>query len=145
MVDPQGKEFPVVSSRPQDVSLCTTTVPFRRDRDIRVLRSVVNSLKSFYSLLHIAKSSPDPRLPSSYDVLQELQAIGVHRNWSSAEVFYNAVARAIDRLDDGHTVLVLGCPPFTHRYACFHHLGNCGKTSSSIPHSGDDCSPLFSI
>jgi len=69
--------------------------------------------KSFYPLIHIAKSSPDHRLGSSYDILGELREL-TERNWTVAEDFYTSIANKVDGLNDAHTALRPVCPPFYH-------------------------------
>lgn len=112
--DSQGAlDSPYAFARPTQVARCTQAVPFDASRELSTLRSVALILESFYSLLHVARSSPDPRLPSQYHVLQQLRALG-RQNWTDAETFYASVATAVNHLDDGHTQLRLGCPPFNH-------------------------------
>lgn len=101
-------------ARPSEVLACTRSVAFNRARDLGTLSSIINYFKSFYGLLHVATKSPDPGLPSNYDIIKELEAVA-YKRWSTAEEFYTAVAQAIDGLNDGHTSLDLSCPPFLHR------------------------------
>lgn len=101
-------------ARPTEVLPCTRTVLFNPKRDLANLRSVYNYFKNFYSLIHIARRAPDPRVPSNYDVAASLRWIG-KRKWRYAEDFYASISTAIRKLNDAHTGLNVDCPPFQHR------------------------------
>jgi len=67
-------------ARPTEVIPCTHTVLYNPTRDLANLRSVYHYFRSFYSLIHIARRAPDPRVPSNFDVAATLRWVGT-RKW----------------------------------------------------------------
>lgn len=90
--------------RPSDVASCARTRYSLKPTAAQDLDSLIKYFQSFYSLLNLAKKSPDPLLKSSYDVIKALQALKSKKSQFEEE-FYQAIVSAVDRLNDGHTAL----------------------------------------
>jgi hypothetical protein len=110
---PKEANFGLVWARPSEVAPCSRSVPYNEIRDNGTLESIIRLFQNHYPLIHIAKNSPEPRLPSNYDVIAALRQIQ-SKKWTTYVDFYEAVINAVHLLNDGHTGFVPNCPPFSY-------------------------------
>ena len=96
----------IIFTIPSDARKCLFSMPFVLERDLTVLNNVISGLNSFYIYRDIAKSSPDPRLPSTINIVRRLDEVrkkAQNGTYKSVFKFYSTIAWTINLLRDGHT------------------------------------------
>lgn len=95
--------------RPSDVFECARTRTTFTNATLRLalqdLNSTILYFQNFYSLLPLARKSPDPDLPSEYDIVAALRQLAT-RPWVYREELYGNISLAVDMLEDAHTAFI---------------------------------------
>jgi len=106
----RGDRGPICSSgalRPNPVLPKSAREQIAADSRHRKCTSVLTAV---LPLIHIAKDSPNPQLPSNYDIVAYFETLK-GRTFASAMEFYSELAQAVRGLSDGATQIVVRSAP----------------------------------
>lgn len=94
---------------PSALRACLDTVPLDSERVGDDITSVKLYFQNFYGSLKVGQKSPSYKVPSYYDVVQELNNfLGNFTNQTSSPRAYEKLYQIIYKLHDGHTFLNYG-------------------------------------
>ena len=97
---------------PSAMRKCLGSYPFRPQRDLPVIDTVISGLDTFYVYKQLAKDSPSPQLPSNVDVIGQLKKVrqqAVAGNIKTTFSFLQKIKSVVQSLNDGHTVFINYC------------------------------------